>query len=145
MAYTMPSCVYMSITARIVISHNIDINDLFDVMQKITKYLTKSGNIPPLRFAKYYLFEKELTMKEKNYWKDGVSKISTEIDRINKLNKIDGNDYKRLHTIVKKLPQIGNLRANHVCAIASIIGIIPLSMFHYIIGGSTKGIELLEN
>ena len=45
-------------------SHNIDINHLFEVMQKITEHLTKSGNIPPLRFAKYYLFEKELTMKE---------------------------------------------------------------------------------
>ena len=81
-------------------------------------------------------------MKKK--WNTGIRAIVEEINRINRLHIVEENDYIRLHKCIKILPKIGNLRANHVCAIASIVGIIPLCMYQWIMGGADKGIKLLE-
>ena len=45
---------------------------------------------------------------------------------------------------MKLLPEVGNLKANHMLAIASIIGIIPLEMYKWVVGGAERGMKILE-
>ena len=48
-------------------------------MKKVASQIRKTGNVPPLRFAKYRRFENEFTEKEKTNWNEGIQQIVKEI------------------------------------------------------------------
>ena len=60
------------------------------------------------------------------------------------LPDIPKNEYKRLYRIIITFPNIGKLRGNHILAVASIIGIVPLKIYIWVIGRADKTLEMLE-
>ena len=52
------------ITMRIIIAYKLLLNEWFLCMKKVAKVIKRSGNVPPLRFAKYISFEIYFTSKE---------------------------------------------------------------------------------
>ena len=56
---------------------------------------------------------------------------------------VEKKNYTRLHQSVKKLPNIGTLRSNHILGISAIVGIIPFTMYTWVVGGAEKAMNLL--
>ena len=55
------------------------------------------------------------------------------------------DDYNGIHRrIMAEFNGVGNLRANHLSGMATILGLLPLSLFKFVDGGATKAYETIK-
>lgn len=114
-------------------------------MKKVAKLIGLTQKVPPLIFSKYRKFEDYFTEKENRKWNERIEDIVREVIRISEIKVISIKEYKTLHRKFKILPEIGNLMANHMLVVASIIGIVPLKSYKWVIGGVEREMKMLEN
>ena len=138
MGTTMSSSIYSLISLRIMLAYSLPVNQYWNCVQKVATIISNSKNVPPLRFPKYSKFEDHLSEKENKKWKNAIKLLVLQIQNISTINNITKDDYTKLHRALKSLPRIGTLRANHIIAIAAIVGIVPLKMFNWVEGGAER-------
>ena len=118
-------------------------NNLQNIYVRIGRKLKKDNKIPPLRFGKYKDFSKFEPINED--WENRFRQLWDEVERIDGEEKPDMEDYKNLFRACKKMKGIGPLSANHMLAIASIVGIIPLNMFNFVMEGAAEGMQKIRS
>ena len=59
-------------------------------------------------------------------------------------NKVKAGKYKKLYNLVKKIPKVGLLNANHLLGLMALSGVIPLILFEDKFGGAIVGYKRLD-
>ena len=81
--------------------------------------------------------------------KDSIEQIKTKLQSANdetkrEYNKAKKDEYKKLYGVLKEIPKVGALNANHLLGLMALCGIIPPVLFEEEEGGAKKAYENLD-
>ena len=140
---TLCSGVYSSIAFRIWFTlRNRSAKKLQEIYLQVGTKLKEEKKIPPLRFQKRKDFSKIKLLDDA--WEQEFSYFWNEVSRLDGKKKFGKEEYKKLFRACKKIKGIGTLAANHMLGIGSIVGILPLQIFEFVMDGAEEGMEQIS-